>query len=804
MYWLSSAPPDKLPPKAATLARLKQAGLPVPDGFVLTPEEASLLIRTPAPPEATLLRAEIELAFRNLTEKCSNERVAVRSAGPQEDSRQTSFAGQYETHLNVQGGDALLNAIAACAHSGESQHLQAYQQALASEVLSPPAVIVQAMITPQTAGMLFTVHPITGDNRFLLVEAAPGLAETLASGLETPARLTFSREGRAHTMLAVERLPLPFRVPEFWQPLLRMALHIENLLGGAQDIEWAYAEEQFWILQARPITVQPATDPPPDTSLWTRANIGEVLSGVVTPLTWSTFIHVVRQAEDPRRSPRPSEMARLFNGRAYMQRQALWDSYTHIWGVRPEVVLGRGIGCDVSKDAETLRARQPRSSLMERLQKSAYVWLELLTLRFVRPKLEENLAALGPQLVFLTEESLSHAMGGHLRKHLRASLVVTRQVFQAHMQASFLAFCAYAATWQHLEKTVGAEAADQWMATYNISSKDKALWDTHLTALVRKVHETPPLEALFRSHTGHALYEALSEILEGRAFLDEVRSRARQMGDRAAQEFELRTPRWSEDVQTLVGAIQARLLSAGHPTQPTPPQLRNKRILRPTQRMNFVTRQRFFRLRTALMAYTRMRERTKSLLMACFGELRRIALASGNRLYERGYLNSPDDVFFLELSELENLLVGQYSPDLPEMVVQRQRRHAYYEKHRPVGPIAVTEGNTLYGTAVSSGRVTGRVRVVHDPSQTVLLPGEILVTEATDPGWMPVFITAGAIVTEIGGLLSHTATLARELGKPAVFAVPGATRRLRDGQQVTVDGWSGSVEIAKTSRTQTS
>ena len=797
MHWLSSALPDKLPPKAATLARLIQAGLPVPEGFVLTPEEASTLVSTPPPPEATVLRAEIETAYHNLCEKSNREVVAVRAAGLQEDSRQASFAGQYETHLNVPGGNALFTAIAACARSGENQRLQAYQQALAPTILHPPGVIVQAMIEPQTAGILFTVHPITGDNRFLLVEATPGLAETLASGLETPARLTFSRDGTAHTMLAVERLPLPFRATDFWQPLLHMALRIKDLLGGPQDIEWAYADGQFWILQARPITVQPATEPPPDTALWTRANIGEVLSGVVTPLTWSTFIHVIRQAEDPRRSPRPSEMARLFNGRAYMQRQALWDSYANIWDIRPEVVLGRGIGCDVSQDAETLRARQPQAPFTERLLKSVYVWRELLTLRFVRPKLEKNLSALGPQLVFLTEESLRHAVGGRLRKHLRATLAVTREAFQAHMQASFLAFCAYAATWQHLEKTAGAEAADQWMATCNISFKDKALWDAHLTALVRKVYDTPPLATLFRSHTGHALYEALSDNLEGRAFLDEIRHRARQMGDRAAQEFELRRPRWSEDVQPLVGAVQARLLSAGHPTQPVPLQLRHKLVLQPTRRMTVLGRRRFFRLRAAFTAYTHMRERTKSLLMACFGELRRVALASGDWLYERGYLNRPDDVFFLELLELDNLLVGQYAPDLPEKVVQRQRRHAYHEKHRPVGPTLVAEGNTLYGTAVSSGRVTGRVRVVHDPSQTALLPGEILVTEATDPGWMPVFITAGAIVTEIGGLLSHTATLARELGKPAVFAVPGATQRLRDGQQVTVDGWSGSVEIAE-------
>ncbi len=795
MYWLNTAPADVLPPKAAVLARLEQAGMPIPPAFVLTPQEAALLTRLPTPPQATVLRAEIELAYRHLSEQRGGGLVAVRAAGPQEDGHAASFAGQYETRLNVSGLEALLDAIVSCARSGQSEHLRAYQQALAPQAQSAPGVIVQAMVEPEAAGVLFTVHPITGNDRFLLIEALPGLGAALASGQDTPARLTFSRSGEAHTLIATERLPAHFRPAGFWKPLLRMAQEIETLLGGPQDIEWAYAAGQFWILQARPISVKPAAEPPPDYALWTRANIGEVLAGVVTPLTWSTFIHVVRQAEDPRQAPRPSEMARRFSGRAYMRRQALWDSYAHIWGIRPQVVLGRGIGCDVSQDAERLRARQSPASSGARLIKSLYVWRELLSRRFVRPRLERHLHALGPQLVYLSEENAARMGMNHLRRHLRATLAVTRQAFQAHMQASFFAFCAYAATWQALERAIGAEAADQWMATFRIPPGDKALWDTHLTALVTRIHATPALDALFRGSSGEALYRALQETLEGQSFLDEVRRRAYQMGNRAAQEFELRTPRWSEDPRALISAIQARLLSAGHPTQPIPRKLRGSRMFSPTARMNPLRRALFRRLRETYAAYTRLRERTKGLLMACFGELRRITMASGQRLYERGFLNQPDDVFFLELDELERLLVGEYARDLPEQVAQRRRTHIYHEKHIPAGPAAEERAGALCGTAVSSGRVTGRARVVRSPGRISLKPGEILVTEATDPGWLPLFISAGGIVTEIGGLLSHTATLARELGKPAVFAVPGATRRIRDGQQITVDGWEGTVTV---------
>ncbi len=795
MYWLHETTETPLPPKADTLARLGQAGLPVPPGFVLTPEEASILVSTPQPPEATILRAEIELYYRNLCERSGDTRVAVRAAGPQEDTEKASFAGQYETRLNVTGGAALMEAIQSCALSGESARLLAYQQTLAPEAHRSPGVIVQAMVHPQVAGVLFTQHPVTGDDRYLLIEAAPALGEAILSGIENPARLTFSRNGQAHTLIATECLPTAFREAEFWQPLLRMALEVERLLGSTQDIEWAYADGQFWLLQARPISTHPLVEPPPDFTLWTRANIGEVLSGVITPLTWSTFIHVIRQAEDPRQSPRPSEMARLFGGRAYMQRQALWDSYANIWGIRPAVVVGRGIGCDVRDDADTLRRHQPTLPLSARFVKSVYVWREVLSRHFVYPKLEKYLEALGPQLVFLSEENTNPMSLGTLRKHLRATLVVTRQAFQVHMQASFFAFCSYAAVWQTLESVMSAQEADQWMATFRVPPRDKGLWDTHMTALASRVHENPILNEYFRTLNGEALYQTLQASLEGKSFLAEVRRRALQMGNRAPQEFELHSPRWAEDPRTLISAIQARLLSAGHPTQPIPRRLRGSHVFNPTKRMNPVQRWLFLRKRESYTAYTRMRERTKGLLMACFTELRRITKAAGQRLYERGYLNQPDDVFFLTLDELDSLCVGEYDHNLPDYVVQRKRTHDYHEKHLPAIPIVENKGDTLRGTAVSSGRVTGRARVVRRPQEAALRPGEILITEATDPGWLPLFITAGGIVTEIGGLLSHTATLARELGKPAVFAVPGITRRIHDGQQITVDGWEGTITI---------
>ncbi|GAB4532421.1 MAG: hypothetical protein Fur0018_21040 [Anaerolineales bacterium] len=794
MHWLSSPTALHLPPKIAALARLFQANLPVPDGFVLSPHEAACIAapRLEDTDTCQALREALYAAYHELQTRTGSALVVVRAANAPEYTGEPHHAA-HEVHFNINNADSLLSAVCSTALTHQ---IAGHGEVVSMPQKNTPAILVQHMITAEAGGEIFTTHPITSDNRYLLIEALPN-AEAMPSeeALNASARLTFSRDGTAHTLIGAEKLPPSCRSTDFWQPLIALAHRAEDLLGAPQEISWAYANGKFWILDSRPFVSQTVPDPTPDPVQWTRIGLGETLSGVVTPLTWSVLSHIGEQVVPPFPDLPLTETAECFNGRVYMRRQALWDRYASIWGLKASVVLSQGFG-DEAVDIRPLRAAQKHLSPGERLDKSLYVWRELLTGRYIRPKLEKALNALGPQLVFLTEENLSGASLNNLRKHLRASQVVTRQVFQVHVQASFFASCACAAIWQRLEKAIGAQGASQWMAAYRIAPRDKALWDTQLTALVSRVHDFPALESLFRSTYGDVLLHALNETPEGQELLKEIRRRARLMGDRAVGEFELYRPRWSEDPAPLVLAIQGRLITASHPTQPIPRQLRNSRIFQPTRYMSPPGRVLFRRAQEALAASVRLRERTRGLLIACFGEIRRCTLAAGKRLYERGYLSQVDDVFLLNLDELDGLLIGEYRPDLPARLAQRQRQMVYYERHPPSASITRSAAATeLHGNAVSSGIAIGKARLIHSLRTASLRPGEILVTEATDPGWLPLFIAAGGIVTEIGGLLSHTATLARELGKPAVFAVPEATQRIRDGQKIRVDGWTGTVTL---------
>jgi pyruvate,water dikinase len=170
----------------------------------------------------------------------------------------------------------------------------------------------------------------------------------------------------------------------------------------------------------------------------------------------------------------------------------------------------------------------------------------------------------------------------------------------------------------------------------------------------------------------------------------------------------------------------------------------------------------------------------------------------GARLQAKGLLAQTEDIFFLSVEEVETILMGSESHDKRDVITQRRAIYEKYKTYSPLPEMSNTEMREdflLAGTAVSGGRITGRARVVSNPALSSLQQGEVLIAEYTDPGWMPLFSIAGAVVVEVGGMLSHTATLARELQKPAVFSVDGATRLIHDGQLITVDGWQGQIHL---------
>lgn len=875
--WLdepAAAQPEDCGAKAATLARLSAAGLPVPGGFCVLTSAFELVARQGGlnAPLPAALEAELRQAYRLLVESYPPEvKLAVRSSAAQEDLPGASFAGQYTSVLNVRGADALLEALHTCWNSMFSEAARAYQD---EKTLAPAqggmGVLVQRMVPAEWAGVLFTADPRSGDSDQLIVELAAGQGDALLSGEVTPLRLSIRRAGGAVTVLhaAGQSEPGWQRLP--WADLAALAERIEALLGGPQDIEWAWQADAFWILQSRPITTRGAA---PARQVWTRANAGEILPGVVTPLTWSVFRPLLGLAgyfrslspltqhwvwEHP--AGQWPESPALFGGRAYMELSLVYAGFAYLPGVTP-AILQRMLGFEFDLlDARELPVKKPRRRWIDPLRRASF-WLEMLGFihtiaageafyRRTRP--DEGRAGEPPEATLARIERLS---------------TEAARVLGLHLQCTAFAFSAYGL----LDALAGRQ----------LPSETKAALESTLTSDYQAMSTAGHMLALWDlAHAFQQAPAALALLLESdpletciprlRALVAAGGSRADQAvlrlwetfiaayGDRASQEFELSIPRWEESPGFVLGSVRDIVQNASPDprqqmdrqkahgqrafsdaaaafsataaafsapaaafsataadlaTEPAESTERTSawkaRLRRRTEAWSF---ERYYR---AFVRFVPLRENLKHQVVRRFYAIRQAYLGLGALLVERGALAHPQDIFFLTREEVRLAVTRQPDPASPEfaawqeLAARRQRTHQENQQAPTPGLLVVIDGKAtplalsgwrapgvLQGIPCSSGVVSGPAYILYSselPPAASIPAGSILVAPSIDPGMTPLFHQVAGLVTEIGGVLSHGATLAREFGLPAVVAVPGATHILQPGQVLVLDGFTGRI-----------
>jgi pyruvate,water dikinase len=761
--------------KAFVLARLRQQGFPVPDGFVL--------------PAATPVGAAAA-AYARL-----GGAVAVRSSSTAEDTADASFAGQYRTVLGVVGEDALREAVRLCRESAGAA--TAYAQALGAAAGSM-AVLVQRMAAPQAAGVVFTEDP--RDPTALLVEAHPGLGEAVVSGSKTPDRYVLDRTSGA---FRDDGRPGAGCLDEpGLRAVVSLARRVEAILGAPQDVEWALESEGPVLLQARPITVEADEQARPERHLrrLTRANVGEVLPDPVTPLTWSTvgtflehgFRGVAEEAGLVPAGTGPFLV--LYRRRLYMNLSLCVDVARRLPGVTAADAERLILGGGASGAPPPLTALP----LIFALPRLARVGLRLLGLarRLPARVLEAEAAVRG----LPGREVLEHAGPESLARYLDAFAQRGGELAFTHVGAS--GSCGFRLA------LLGALLGR--LAPGDIEGRVNRL----VTGLpdVASTAPTFALEALAEDvgrHEGWASWlkraagrpSAVGVLADAppvlaarlRGFLD-------RFGHRAVSEGELAAPAWEDDPRPVLAALAA--LAEGERAAEWSRSARAE--VRRADEEALLARLGPIRralLRSAIHGAqdaVRERERTKSLTVALVHHGRRLARASARHLAAAGALASVDDVFFLELDELRRALRGQ--PPGRALVERRRRRHqreGALPAPREVdlsGAEARPESGGR-GIGVSAGVAIGPARVLLPGDPLRLEPGEVLVTPVLDAAFGPILATAAGAVAEIGGLLSHGAVVARELGVPCVVDVRGATRRFRTGDRLVVDGSAGTVEV---------
>ncbi len=798
--------------KGASLAALMAAGFAVPEGFVLPPSLAeSVAAGDKQAAEAVLA------AYRRLAP--GDEPVAVRSSATDEDGDTRSFAGQHLTVLDVRGEEALLTAIADCVASLTNESAASYRGG-AGAGGARMAVVVQRMLQPEAAGVAFSVDPVSGDPTRVVVEAVAGFGEALVSGLAEAERWVFGRKGLS--VLEHHSSTFSDLTDSQARDAASAVLRCERLFGAPQDIEFAFQGGKLWLLQSRAITAAGVVGdgirsefdtPTTDADLWTSANVGEVLPGLLTPLTMTAFANNADRAycigyqrlKMLDRDEWPKFVG-FFANRAFLHVGNTRLIAERAFGSSGDAIEHRYLGGEIKT-----KARRENS-----LRNWKHRFLSAIPLlRMTRgihkagERIERDTLAMERRIRAIDVSALADVEIDSWRLRIED---LVGETFAVHLQASGCAGAGFDIISRFIRPVLKAETEGRMPLLFTgLDGVESAEISRGLWEVSRLAFELDLGAALTRpGFDPHdpALPRAWRQTFA--AFLE-------RHGHRGVNEMEPAQPSWRQDPAPVVAMAAAYL---GLSDQQSPPatfaRQRQARLALTAEieaHMNRLVRPIFRSLLRDAQSWVARREQTKSVIVRGTRLVEYLLPEASRRLAARGVVAEPDDLFFITGPELSRVLGGEQL-DLTTTVVRRRRemeRNRYFVlperfsgRPVPLPRAAPGEGvRILTGTPVSPGCVTGRARVILDPRRDgPIQPGEILVAPVTDAGWTPLFALAAGLVVDIGSALSHGSTVAREYGLPAVVNVRTGTTTIRTGDLVTVDGAAGTVEVIELARVE--
>lgn len=864
--------------KGANLGEMVQAGLPVPPGFCLVAgayrdfinstglnqiilkilsrvgsedpqdietatERIRALITSRQVPEE--IKLEILESYKLLCQKVGSANsgslaVAVRSSATAEDLPTASFAGQQDTYLNVRGEDALLEHVKSCWASLWTARATTYRARQGFDHNKVYlAVVIQAMIPSEISGIMFTANPVDGDRTVAVINASWGLGEAIVSGLVTPDTITVHkgrneivsrRTANKDVTIAyaqaggVVQLETPHEqrgIPALTDAqaleLVQLGLLIERHYGAPQDIEWAYAQRRWYVLQVRPITT---------------LDVARAIPSASPEYHRSMFIEIF-----------PDPLTPLFSSVVQTLFKSMLDFTFHTWGFKPAQGM-QAVGIfynqpyfnrDYIEAAFAPLTPEVRSVLVDQVVNPfgdlkgsaqtelswAYLRMAVNTVRFMLafpkqlPDLLTNYHAEIAQIEKTKAENLSdpqlvdiiqQMVYGSTRKLIDYDfllIAVVKRVY--HLLGTMLQPYFGEESETLRSKLISGVTGNVTMVS------NMQLWD-----LAQLAKASLEVSDAIRQYRGDELFQQLEDTFDGRAFLDELKKFLKMFGHREVR-LDIYYPTWCEDPSPVFDFIRGYLdLGKGqnpHSQQKNLSRQRQEIKEKVRERLSQESKGRFltwplFRwLLDNIEFHTRERDTVHFEMTRIIPAFRRFLHELGKRWTQRGLLTETNQIFFLTFDEMKSMA------DRPKFlgeIAQRRQEEFEINKHR-AWPDVIRGGREIFsqqasqgkdeagrleGVAGSPGVVTGRARVIRGPEEFFRLqPGEILVAPITNPVWTPLFAIAGGVITEVGGILSHGAIVAREYGIPAVMSIAAATRCGLDGQTVMVDGNRGWVYL---------
>jgi phosphoenolpyruvate synthase/pyruvate phosphate dikinase len=832
--------------KGMSLAKLSRAGIPVPDGFHVTTEAYCQFITTnDLQPKIVaaigrvnvLLPATLETAsaaigrffaeakipsdlataitdsyteLSNCPAKIENcLAVAVRSSATAEDLPGASFAGQQETYLNICGNDALLDAVKKCWASLWTGRAIAYRarQNIPTDSIAL-AVVVQELVFANAAGVMFTANPINGDRSEAVINAAWGLGEAVVSGAVTPDTLTMDkRKGKIIRRETAEKSVMTVRaesgvseVPVSGHlkkkmvlsnsqaiELTRYGVQIEALYEMPMDIEWTLVNGQFAIVQARPITsLPPEWKPPKPKVMYARGSFAEFVPDPVSPLFATLGIPIAEKAtlkmmNDVLKLKTPnSYQFEVVNGYVYVGIPQTWE------------VMFPYIMATLTQSKKLLATGAERwKNIREKIRASAAKWGRQDLGSLSTKQLVDGVR----EIFFLTADYYTVVQSGTI----------------PNASSSEITFCRF---YNSLIKR--KEDPDGVTLLFGLESQalraEKSLYD-----IAMRLRELPELVEWVKQKPTVEILELLTSPKDNSEW-DELRSRfAAYLAEFGHAIYDLDFARSLpiDEPAPLVEAIKAYLAGAGsnpYDRQHEADVRREKTIAVMTNRLDPLRRKWFLKLLKWAVDSAPLREDSIADLGLGHPQIRRVLSEVGQRLVEKNVIDCAQDVYWLKADELDSL-VTKMDKRIPlenysKKVVNRKEELRNLRRITPPAtlpkdmwmsrflPHSDQQGDTIKGFGSSAGKVTAPACVMFGSEDfQKMKQGDVIVAVTTTPAWTPLFTLASAVVTDIGGPLSHSSIVAREYGIPAVLATGVATRRIQDGQIIGVDGGAGTVSL---------
>ncbi|MEU4732397.1 rifamycin-inactivating phosphotransferase [Streptomyces sp. NPDC023588] len=776
--------------------------------------------------EGTAIPDDLAAAIiRALARSGERAAYAVRSSATAEDLPTASFAGQQDSYLNVVGPRAILQHISRCWASLFTERAVTYRHRNGIDHRTVHmAVVVQQMAFPHASGVLFTADPVTGNRKVATVDAGFGLGEALVSGLVNPdvfmvrdgevVARTIASKKRAVTALpagGTHEVAVDARRQE--QPALTdaqavrlagLGRRIEAHFGRPQDIEWCLVDDGFRIVQSRPITT---LFPVPESGdrhnhVYVSVGHGQMMTDPMKPLGFSMWQLTAMV-------PMHEAGGRLFVDvtarlASPASRAALLDAFGKgdpLVRDALETILDRGDF--IPPHPDPVSGGPPPAGAPDPIATDPAIVTDLIERSRV------SLAALERDIRTKSGPALFDFLLEAFEEHKRIlSDPLSIQVIMAGMEA----------TWWLNDKLA------QWLGeknaadTLTLSAPDNVTSEMGLALLdvADVIRPLPEVVAFLRGVQDDDFLDGLAKLEGGPEARDAIEAYLDRYGMRCVGEIDITRPRWREHPSTLVPVIldhvrnfepgaAGRRFELGRQKAHKKEQdvLSRLRALPDGDGKADETKRMIDRVRT----FIGYREYPKYGIISRYFVYKQALMKEAARLVRAGVLAERDDVFHLTFQELHEVVRSSRPVD-PQLL--QQRKEAFRAHHALTPPRVLTSdgealtgayrrddvpAGALVGVPVSAGTVEGRARVVLDMAQADLEAGDILVTAFTDPSWSPLFVGIAGLVTEVGGLMTHGAVIAREYGLPAVVGVERATRLIRDGQRIRVHGTDGYIEI---------